>query len=629
MRRPRGSLVLITIGATLAPAFTSLGVLAAPLAILRGLMEPGSSRLKRLFLVVAAMGGLAAYVGICKLAGTDILATARQNNGHKTDALAGLAYSVSVPGRLLWPVTAGVPASWAVKAVPAWAGWVAGLLALLGTITLAVWRSAAWNRRLMLIGAAMIYFGYLLTYTARAGLVRQGLWTEAQLLYVFATRYHVLPVVGASAIIAALLASWPLIQRCDRRHRRCFLVATVIGLVALLVERQEVASWAWMLRDHGQKETLELLHKVGRIARSERISREQLVRIVGPVFRTWNSSVDGPSAFALTQLMTEAPEQVGRALTDETARACLKGRLTQEERLLLGSGTCVSLNPARPGPGAQTLAVAQRVKIRGAREQKPGEYRLRQWPAYIEFAFDSKLNGRYLVFPDLHADQDLVVLWCDDSGRWRPGQNVRWLRSPETGTPVVIDLERLIHWQGGPLSRVRVRFTRTGQVALREPPRLVRENEQAREDVEDLMMRPSDPVGSGRLVLRASGVHSQAGQAVPDQCLPPGITDMGLGAFEVSPRVLRVPVVREEDSHVKLGIPAPLGGDALNDLVHGLDVDRRPVLGFERGVKDFPDLGRFGPLVLVLAGEHPVKLFTRVRVTQIVGGHEHGIAKLT
>ena len=66
----------------------------------------------------------------------------------------------------------------------------------------------------------------------------------------------------------------------------------------------------------------------------------------------------------------------------------------------------------------------------------------------------------------------MVVLFREVTGRWRSGQNVRWLKSPRADA--AIDLERLIHLTGGPLARIRLQFTCPGVLALEGPPRLMR-----------------------------------------------------------------------------------------------------------------------------------------------------------
>ena len=63
------------------------------------------------------------------------------------------------------------------------------------------------------------------------------------------------------------------------------------------------------------------------------------------------------------------------------------------------------------------------------------------------------------------------MLFREKVGRWRSGQNVRWLKSPRTDA--AIDLERLIHWPGG-AGRIRLKFTIPGELALEGPPRLLR-----------------------------------------------------------------------------------------------------------------------------------------------------------
>ena len=78
------------------------------------------------------------------------------------------------------------------------------------------------------------------------------------------------------------------------------------------------------------------------------------------------------------------------------------------------------------------------------------------------------------MLPGLKADQDVVIAWSDQAGRWRPGQNVRWLHSPRPEGPAVVDLERLIYLQKSPLTRIAVRLTLPGTLVLQGSPRLLR-----------------------------------------------------------------------------------------------------------------------------------------------------------
>ena len=317
----------------------------------------------------------------------------------------------------------------------------------------------------------MIYLGYGMTYAARAGLVKQGRWTEFQLLYQHGSRYHVLPLAGLAAVVSAVLATWRPIRRCDTRRGLPAVVGTAASLVMLVVQHHEVNTcWNWMLHQPGQMATLAALRRVGCVAREEGITRDQLLRIIDPAYRPWNASLVGDClyAFPLVKLVAEAPTQVARPLGDDVARSLLRNRLTREERMALASGACVSLNPARPGPHARTIAVARRVQINQAREIEPGHYVSDQGPGAIVFEFDPTPGARFLMLPGLKADQDVVIAWSDRAGRWRPGQNVRWLHAPRPEAPAVVDLERLICLEKSPLTRVAVRLALPGDAG---PPR--------------------------------------------------------------------------------------------------------------------------------------------------------------
>jgi hypothetical protein len=474
-QRPIRSLILVGLSTALGPAATSLGHLAMPLAILRGLMAPKASRRAKWSLTIVALAGEMAYMLACHFGGTGVFATARRNNGQMADPLAGLYYALTVPGRLLWPSALGVPASWSATTLPPWLSCGAGILTLASLALLALWPRARWNRRLVLLGAAMIYLGYGLTYSARAGLVTGGRWTETQLIYRYATRYHVLPLIGMAAVLAAVLAAWRPIRRCDRRHALPALAGTVVGMMMLAIQHREVDSWSWLLNYSDQRATFAALDRVGRVAKEEGITRAQLIRIVAPALRPWNAPLltDDPALFSLMKLVA-APEHVARARTDGEARNLLLARLTHAERAALGAGACASLNSVQPGADARMVSVGRCFELQHIREDQPGRYRSNLVPGAVKFAFDHTTQARFLVFPGLNTDQDLIIFLRDSRGRWRMGEPIRWLDSPRPDGPAVVDLEGIMNWSGEPVSEIAIQLTRTGEISLDAPPRMLR-----------------------------------------------------------------------------------------------------------------------------------------------------------
>ncbi len=207
-----------------APAGTSLGILAAPLAMLRAFIGPGVSRRLKLLATLAAMTGLLAYVQFCNLGGFGLASSTRLTNSAEFEPWAGIGCAICVPGRVLWPSTFGVPASWLAGPLSPALVWGAGIFTLVATLFL-VAKTPSAGRKAVLVGAAMIYCGYTLAYVPRVCMLRRGYWSELELVYHAVGRYHVLPLMGLAAILATVIAACPLARRWDSCARRPAIVA--------------------------------------------------------------------------------------------------------------------------------------------------------------------------------------------------------------------------------------------------------------------------------------------------------------------------------------------------------------------------------------------------------------------
>ena len=92
----------------------------------------------------------------------------------------------------------------------------------------------------------------------------------------------------------------------------------------------------------------------------------------------------------------------------------------------------------------------------------------------MRYEFEPTEDARYLILPGLKTDQELEIYFRDGQERWPPARFVRWLASHLSDEPPVVDLERMIHLWGEPVTQIAIQFTRPGEITLSAPPRLTR-----------------------------------------------------------------------------------------------------------------------------------------------------------
>ena len=131
-RRPVAGLSLVGLGSALGLAGTTLGILGAPLAILRAALDPLISRRLKIAVIAVAVSGVITYRQVCTVGGVTVFHTDPRSAFPRVDLVGGVGYALSVPGRILWPSLAGVPASWMIVPMAAW------LVVGLGAVALGV-----------------------------------------------------------------------------------------------------------------------------------------------------------------------------------------------------------------------------------------------------------------------------------------------------------------------------------------------------------------------------------------------------------------------------------------------------------------------------------------------------------
>ncbi|MFO0907481.1 MAG: hypothetical protein U0794_03830 [Isosphaeraceae bacterium] len=452
----------IVLATALAPAFSAIGLLAAPLAMLRALVDPIPGRARwrvRAAGVLAATFGLGLYLVL--------LTTVRPRDGlapsklDRTGLSQGLAAAARAPAEVLVPslvggrIRAAAPLS------------VALTLGFTSVVVLAAWRGGPRHRPLLLGGLALMAGGYVLTYVPRA--VEMG----PALLSI--QRYHLFPLLGLSFVAAGLAGSMGrrAVEVCDAQPSTSGWTLAALAMGLLVWHSGPRRGLATFLHDADQAPTLRALDQLHAVCVAGGITREQAIAALDPVGNRWTPA--GENALDLLAAAADRPTR-----PDAQVRSFVLAALSDDDRRALCGGMnatpYLSLARASQPPADTTPRRLYRVE-RDATGRLVGE----GWPSFVEFDLapagsSEGAPGAILLPADVPAGW-VEVWWIRPGDRWSQTRSVR-LQLDSAATRVEPDsawrlpLARVPHWDPT-AHRVRLLFHARGPIAA-TAPRLVR-----------------------------------------------------------------------------------------------------------------------------------------------------------
>ncbi len=452
--RQRAWLLVAAVASIAAPAFSAIGILAAPLAVLRILVAHdraapvGRTALRSAWPAL----GLVAYLGICATFRYErVLADSLHRN---LDLGSGLWATARAPGFVLLPALAGLRSQ--AFAMPGWVALAATLGLFFGSLVLA--RDPR-RRPLILGGLALIAGGYSLAYGARAR--RGDLWLFE------ITRYHLFPQIGLVCMIAG--AAGPTLRRLDRRPARGLAAALSIALLLAWVQYPGMRDAAkGTFRFPEQPRLIAAARSLEAVAVRERIPLDQLFRTIEPIQPRW---APHPWAFHPILFLVAVPPTAPR-LTDFAAREAIIAGLSGDEReMVFGSMDAgrhrLPIAEVELDHPAGTARLVATSRIAGDRAARVG--------SYFEYRVDPGADAaRSLCLPRLEAAGPVEIWWAGEAEAWSPNRSVRWRTEPHAeSTEWALPIEAFPHWRRGSVRKLRIVAREPGRLAV-EAPRFLR-----------------------------------------------------------------------------------------------------------------------------------------------------------
>lgn len=418
-----------------APAFSGIGLLAGPVAAVRGLGGHRHSR-QRWRLAAACGAGTLVYLVAAAGAGHNkIVAASVERNLSLGSGLASVARAPwvrLVPGvlRLDGPALEdGLPTG------------LAGGLSLATLAGLVFLSRRSPRRGAVLASLAMIVGGYGLAYTIRADLSGGA---EAMRRI---QRYHLFPHAGLVLLLALGLDSLFRRGRAWKRVRP--RLAPALAVVLLLVHLGRMRDFSRFYAFTGQPELLAALDLLAEQCRAEGITREQALAALSPLRVPW-TPVEGLAPLRMLARCARSP-----GMSDHAAREWLDGEFLQRPKLLALHGGMDASSRVRDGRAASHSDAPVLTAAPGGAWFR--EFRLR----------DQEIE---LSLPRISPRQTLELWWADAGEKWSVVRSV-WLRAG-AGADQSLPVAELPHWTA-PRDR-RLRWVVRGPAAGGDEPTRVR-----------------------------------------------------------------------------------------------------------------------------------------------------------
>jgi hypothetical protein len=449
----RAWLIASALASMAAPAFSAIGILAAPLASLR-LLGMGSSRvptLRNLARVAVPAAGLAIYLLIC--AGFRYREVLGDSLSKNFDLGAALWVSARAPTWVLFPGLVGMPDQ--SMTIP---GSLAALVTVLMLIGSLVGAARSPRRPLILGGVALMVGGYLLVYAARAH--------PGDHWIVKITRYHLFPQIGLICLVVG--GSSGFWRKLDRRPGRGLLAATLFAaLLAPLQYRGMRLAAEGPYRVPDQPRLLSAAVRLEEVGKSKAISFDQFFRTLDPVQPRWapHPWPFHPILFLFTRRAIE-----GRTIADSAVRDEIIAALSPEDReVIFGGMEATRYRRPVPNPAHATDArLVSRFRVASLGE---GRFEALDGPAYLEYQVDpSADDAKALELPGLRADWPVEVWWADAFESWSPDRSVRWKPDAEPSPgDWAVPIDAFPHWRRGSARRLRIVSGGAGSIAVGAP----------------------------------------------------------------------------------------------------------------------------------------------------------------